>query len=240
MSVRDDADHLRQLGDTVPLELVHDLHSQLESIGHAVADILPDLELLGLFRRTLDEVQTLSAALDRIRETIKSCAECHSGRRTGEPSLPPKAEQRTGEQRRDVQRLTREQISQLKDMLPPPVLQPNVEGRKTHGKWVDDHGRIHTIVSGQDEDSVEVWRILQERKVPLKAPPTRISDVEQKLAARMVREQQRHLEVVINNRPCPGRWGCDRLLPVILPAGYSLTVHGPNFQKTYTGGSNPW
>nr|WP_245589831.1 DddA-like double-stranded DNA deaminase toxin [Amycolatopsis balhimycina] len=31
-------------------------------------------------------------------------------------------------------------------------------------------------------------------------------------------------------------FGCDTLLPVILPKGYSLTVHAPNYRKTFTGG----
>lgn len=240
MSIQDDAERLHQLADTVPLNLARQLSSHLETVGHAVADILPDPELLHLFRHTLDETHSLAATLDQLHRTIRACADRHRDGGTGTPLEQSAAERRPSEQERGGRRLTHERIRQLKAMLPPPVPTPNVEGRKTHGTWLDEHGQPHTVISGHDEDSAEVWRILQERGIPLKAPPTRTSDVEQKLAARMVREQRTHLDLVINNRPCPGRWGCDRLLPVLLPAGYSLTVHGPDFQKTYTGGSNPW
>ncbi|WP_370949243.1 DddA-like double-stranded DNA deaminase toxin [Amycolatopsis sp. cg5] len=41
-----------------------------------------------------------------------------------------------------------------------------------------------------------------------------------------------------NASPLPGGGllSCDRLLPVILPAGYSMTVHGPDYRRTFTGG----
>lgn len=40
----------------------------------------------------------------------------------------------------------------------------------------------------------------------------------------------------VNNKPCPNRGGCDRLLPDILPEGTQLTVYGPDgFCKVYVG-----
>ncbi|HEX3778741.1 MAG TPA: DddA-like double-stranded DNA deaminase toxin [Pseudonocardiaceae bacterium] len=124
------------------------------------------------------------------------------------------------------------------EQLPPAVPRPNVEGKKTHGRWVDEHGQAKPIVSGRDEDSAEVWRILQERGIRLPFAPTTVTDVEQKLAARMVREGRRELSVVLNNRPCRGQYSCNTLVPAILPEGYALTVHGPGgYRKTFTGGA---
>ncbi|WP_410596271.1 DddA-like double-stranded DNA deaminase toxin [Amycolatopsis sp. lyj-23] len=138
----------------------------------------------------------------------------------------------------DGQRLTREQAEALQAELPPPVVANT--GVRTHGRWVDEHGQAHPIASGRDEDSARAWAILQERGIPVPAETTRVSDVEQKLAARMVHEGRRHLDVALNNRPCKGPYGCDTLVPVILPEGYSMTVHAPRYRKTFTGGAKPW
>jgi hypothetical protein len=140
----------------------------------------------------------------------------------------------------DGKRLSREEAATVAATLPPPVPRPNTGGQKTHGQWFDEHGRAHAITSGQDGDSTKVWETLQGLDIPTAGPPTAVSDVEQKLAARMVQDGRRHADVVINNVPCVGRYGCDALVPVILPDGYSLTVHGPNYRKTYTGGAKPW
>ncbi|WP_425426234.1 DddA-like double-stranded DNA deaminase toxin [Actinokineospora terrae] len=46
-----------------------------------------------------------------------------------------------------------------------------------------------------------------------------------------------------NASPLPGDrgpWSCDRMLPAILPRGYTLTVHGAGgFHKTYRGKASP-
>lgn len=140
----------------------------------------------------------------------------------------------------DGKRLSREEAATVATTLPPPVPRPNTSGQKTHGRWFDEHGQAQAITSGQDDDSAKVWETLQQLDIPVAGPPTAVSDVEQKLAVRMVQDGRRHVDVVINNLPCVGRFGCDALVPVILPAGYSLTVHGPNYRKTYTGGAKPW
>jgi hypothetical protein len=142
--------------------------------------------------------------------------------------------------RRPGRRLQPEKVAALKEQLPPPVPKPNPTGKKTHGRWVDDDGRVRDEVSGRDEDSDEAWRILQAAKIPLPSEPVVVTHVEVKLAARMVREKRRHVEIAINNRPCPGRFGCEVLLPAILPEGYSMTVHGPGYQQTFVGGKKPW
>ncbi|WP_436493495.1 DddA-like double-stranded DNA deaminase toxin [Actinokineospora sp. HUAS TT18] len=131
-------------------------------------------------------------------------------------------------------------VEHLKHKLPPAVPKPNPTGRKTHGLWRDESGKLREEVSGRDEDSAEAWELLRQARIPLPSEPVIVTHVEVKLAARMVREQRRHVEIVINNRPCPGRFGCDVLLPVILPEGYSMTIHGPGYRQTFTGGKKPW
>jgi nucleic acid/nucleotide deaminase of polymorphic system toxin len=95
------------------------------------------------------------------------------------------------------------------------------------------------IVSGEDElyaESVKAFPALGLRR----GLPRRASDVEMKLAAYMRNHGIRSATVVINNIPCPGPYGCDELVPVLLPEGCTLTVHGPNnFTKTYQGGATP-
>ncbi|MEA5366446.1 DddA-like double-stranded DNA deaminase toxin [Amycolatopsis sp., V23-08] len=126
----------------------------------------------------------------------------------------------------------------MRAQLPPPVVRST--GQKTHGRWVDENGQAHEIVSGNDANSAAAWTILQQQGIPLKAAPVTVSHVEQKLAAQMVDEGRQHVDVVLNNRPCRSTFGCDSLLPVMFPAGYSVTVHAPNYRKTFTGGMNPW
>ncbi len=140
----------------------------------------------------------------------------------------------------DGQRLDREQADALRGQLPPTVPRDNREGKKTHGRWIDENGQAHAVVSGRDEQSEAAWQILKERGIPLIAPNASAADVEQKAAAQMVADGRKNMDLVINNVPCPGKWGCDNLVPVILPAGYTLTVHGPGWRKSYSGGSSPW
>lgn len=56
----------------------------------------------------------------------------------------------------------------------------------------------------------------------------------------MIQNGQRHAELVLNNRPCLGPLGCDSLLPVLLPEGYSVTVYGPDDYKTTFEGGEQW
>lgn len=133
-------------------------------------------------------------------------------------------------------RLSREQVAALQSDLPPPVPKPNPEGRKTHGRSVDEHGKTSQEISGRDDDSAEVWRLLKAAGMSPTREPAATTHVEAKVAARMARRGIRHSELVVNNLPCRGLFGCDVLLPLILPEGCSLTVHGPNYRKTFTGG----
>jgi hypothetical protein len=68
------------------------------------------------------------------------------------------------------------------------------------------------------------------------------SHAEMKVAA-IIREQHtrtgqaQHATIVINNLPCEGPFGCDELLPTMLPAGCSLTVHAPSYRRRFIGGT---
>jgi hypothetical protein len=137
-----------------------------------------------------------------------------------------------------------ERIEQLRAELPPDILpldqRPSDEPRRrTHGRWIGPDGQARPIVSGEDElyaESVKAFPALGLRR----GLPRRASDVEMKLAAYMRNHGIRSATAVINNIPCPGPYGCDELVPVLLPEGCTLTVHGPNnFTKTYQGGATP-
>jgi hypothetical protein len=49
-----------------------------------------------------------------------------------------------------------------------------------------------------------------------------------KLAVHMRKNGIRSATLVVNHVPCEGPLGCDALVPVILPTGYTLTVYGTN------------
>jgi hypothetical protein len=73
----------------------------------------------------------------------------------------------------------------------------------------------------------------------------RAADVEMKLAAYMAEHGVQHITVIINHSPCKGPFGCDTLVPILLPPGCTLTVHGVSERgqrmvKRYTGGAKPW
>lgn len=135
-----------------------------------------------------------------------------------------------------------ERLDALRRELPPPIKDTD-SGRKTHGRWIGPDGEARSIISGVDDDSRAADELLHRLGVPRK--PARTADVEMKLAARMVRDHIRHATVLINNVPCKGRLSCDTLVPIMLPEGATLTVHGVTeqgalFRKRYTGGARPW
>jgi hypothetical protein len=73
---------------------------------------------------------------------------------------------------------------------------------------------------------------MKARRIPLRA-----SDVEMKLAAHMRKKGIRSATLVTNHLPCEGPLGCDALIPVILPEGYTLTVYGADGSvRVYKGG----
>ena len=102
-------------------------------------------------------------------------------------------------------------------------------------RWIDADGHEHAEVSGKDEkynQAIQLFKDMKARRIPIRA-----SDVEMKLAAHMRENGIRSATLVVNNVPCEGPLGCDALLPVILPNGYTLTVYGPDgFVREYQGG----
>lgn len=224
-----------------------DLEAAQETLGQCAAGSsaaeLPEaVQGLGEARQTLgttyqacDQVRRiLEHYLDSLGAGTPPAAPAPTPAGSAQPTTPPAGPNPVA----DGQRLDPKRVAQLQADLPPPVVAR--AGQKTHGRWVDERGNAHEIVSGRDEDAAEAWRILRERGIPVRTETTTVADVEQKLAARMVREGRTHLDIVLNNRPCKGLFGCDTLLPVILPEGYTLTVHAPNYRKTFTGGAKPW
>ncbi|WP_285643425.1 DddA-like double-stranded DNA deaminase toxin [Lentzea sp. NBRC 102530] len=138
---------------------------------------------------------------------------------------------------------SREHVERLRRDQPPPV-QPR-SGRRTHGSWFTDADRaVRKLTSGEDEWYEVARQHLKEMGVP--GTPVTAVDVEVKLAVHMARNNVQHATVVLNNTPCKGRFGCDVLVPVVLPEGSTLTVHGITSdgritRKTYTGGAPaPW
>ncbi|GAA3464328.1 SCP1.201-like deaminase [Saccharothrix longispora] len=134
-----------------------------------------------------------------------------------------------------------ERIEALRQELPPPVVRGS--GQKTHGRWIGPDGTVRDIVSGEDSrtDLVNAQLVAK----GWEDGTTRDSDIEMKLAAHMVENEVRHATVIINNAPCKGRLSCDTLVPILLPKGATLTVHGvtPTGIRTrirYTGGAEPW
>lgn len=135
-----------------------------------------------------------------------------------------------------------EHVDRLRRDLPPRV--QSRAGQKTHGRWFSSTapGKVGAIVSGEDGWADEA--VAQLDRLGLRTVPVAATDVETKLAAHMAKEGITSATVVINHRPCKGEYGCDSLVPILLPEGSSLTVHGITRQgtimrTTYTGGARP-
>ncbi|MGH3736449.1 MAG: DddA-like double-stranded DNA deaminase toxin [Micromonosporaceae bacterium] len=121
--------------------------------------------------------------------------------------------------------------------LPKRVFGPG-QSAKTRGLWVDSSGQKRSLMSGEHEPEFREAQAHAERLGLVREPYklATAADIELKFAMRMQREGITHARIVLNNRPCPGRLGCDELLPKFLEAGSTLTVHGPDgFKKTYKG-----
>ncbi|MEV0291138.1 DddA-like double-stranded DNA deaminase toxin [Kribbella sp. NPDC050820] len=106
---------------------------------------------------------------------------------------------------------------------------------KTRGTWIN-HDGIEDLVSGEhDEYFPKVRDFLRQRNIgPKHGQITSPSHVETKFAMRMRLQGLKHEIIVVNQRPCKGRFGCEELLGDILPSGSTLTVFGPNgFKRTY-------
>ena len=45
----------------------------------------------------------------------------------------------------------------------------------------------------------------------------------------------KEMTLYLNNKPCPGKWGCNRTLKYQLPPGAKLTIYYPGGRKVYIG-----
>jgi hypothetical protein len=182
-------------------------------------------------RRCEEAAHHLSLALPKARSWVEQMV---AGSRTTDPiakrtSASPGI---SGGSARLPRMRTTDDIRRIFERLP-----VRKAGDKTRGIWIDDNGNDHDLLSGEHDSDYHAAQRFAER-LGLVREPHKLStaaDVELKFAMRMRREGIRHAEIVLNNRPCEGRLGCNRLLKVFLPDGASLTVHGPDgFKKTYT------
>jgi hypothetical protein len=132
-----------------------------------------------------------------------------------------------------------DQVDRLRRELPPPITTAERgTGRRTHGRWFGADGVVRSVVSGQDEWSKYVDAVFDrmgEDRLMV------AHHAEMKVAARLHDRfertgQPQHATLVLNNEPCKSWKGCAALLPVLLPEGCSLTVHAPNYRRTFTGG----
>lgn len=117
-----------------------------------------------------------------------------------------------------------------------PVRRP---GGQTHGEYVDQDGITHTVMSGTEAGvSAELNGFLTQQRL---IPPRFVSGVdtsthvELKVAWRMRTSGTRRLTLAINNTVDRGVYGCHRLLPWVLPAGYTLEVHDDQGKHVYEG-----
>ncbi|MGW6932879.1 DddA-like double-stranded DNA deaminase toxin [Lentzea sp. NPDC054927] len=113
------------------------------------------------------QVSTLATAADEIRSYLQRHGISHDTADGPAPAAAP-ATPPPG---------SAEQVEALRGQLPPPV--QSGSGQKTHGRWFapgSDHAS--PIVSGEDVESAEVWRVLQETRFPEKGPPITITHVE--------------------------------------------------------------
>ncbi|WP_370452250.1 DddA-like double-stranded DNA deaminase toxin [Kribbella caucasensis] len=80
--------------------------------------------------------------------------------------------------------------------------------------------------------SIGSWRTI--RSGSRRGADTLGSHVEIKFAMLMRKRALTDETITINNRPCPGPYGCHRNLWRFLPDGARLTVYGPDsFKRTY-------
>jgi hypothetical protein len=214
----------------------------IEQAGHSYVQLgkgssRPDLITATACLRTAhDQCREAIAIIDQATDHANSYLAHITG--TSTPTEDPPSGNRTA-QATEPWRLTREQVERLRGQLPLAITEDKRgTGLKTHGRWVGTDGVVAPITSGEDDWASAADAELRSRGL---GQLYVANHAEMKLAAHLRSEhartgQPQHATIVINNVPCSGIRGCGRLLPVMLPAGCSLTVHAPGYQRTYTGG----
>ncbi|GAA3886060.1 hypothetical protein GCM10022243_58600 [Saccharothrix violaceirubra] len=185
------------------------------------------------FGAVLDRVAVLLADVDRLSDAMIRIRARLTGRLDATGPSSAAVDERTT--------TPDHLVESMRNSLPPRVTPRS--GQKTHGRWLGPDGQVRNVVSGKDHRSELARQRLYDAGV--RRTVAVLSDVEMKIAAEMAATGIRHATLVINHRVCRGDLSCDTLLPVLLPEGYTLTVHGidrrGNRTKTrYTGGSTTW
>lgn len=130
-----------------------------------------------------------------------------------------------------------------------PVMPPKSQRKRgmpqqpTHGRWVAGKEEESELVSGTDADSQAVDELWSQIRRDGEIPSLMIaSHIEPKFAMKMRRDTLTNERIVINNPdgPCGYgldiQYGCDQLLPRLLPLDSTLTVCWPDGnEKTYRG-----
>ncbi|WP_410576659.1 DddA-like double-stranded DNA deaminase toxin [Amycolatopsis sp. lyj-108] len=129
--------------------------------------------------------------------------------------------------------VSQDRVGELKRGLPPRV--DRGEGQKTHGQWVTDSGdgEAGHIVSGRDDLEADAVQFFKDQGV--RRMPSTTADVEVKLAVHMQNKGITSATVAVNNEVCKGPFGCETLVPKILPQGSALTVYGTTPDGTPIG-----
>ncbi|PPK66241.1 SCP1.201-like deaminase [Actinokineospora auranticolor] len=232
-SIAEAARRLARLATTVTdlQSRLRDWYQALDSVDRAVAGLLGQSDRADRINQVTGHAEQclrdLDTTLDKAAQQLRATADHHLGT-TGHP--PPSGP--------DPHLSHSAQRQRLRTGLPPDLPRTRDRTRrqrsaKTHGRWIGLDGEIHTETSGWDDKyyAAVTWFQQADKKVP-----NTTADVEVKLAVHMRTNRIRHIVLAINNVPCVGDLGCDTLIPRILPAGYTMTVHGANgFHKVYHG-----
>lgn len=131
---------------------------------------------------------------------------------------------------RPAPRFTDDEVREIRESLReghPAPDNPRVRP-KTWGAWFDDTGRSGELASGQDDLAKLAPEYLRQCGVENAALSTVRFDVETKLAVRMVRDDIKHMTVVLTKDVCRGPLSCDTLVRKLLPRGSSLLAYQPD------------
>ncbi|MBM7774189.1 hypothetical protein JOD54_004393 [Actinokineospora baliensis] len=238
--ISEHAARLATLGDAVDR-----VHASVVALANNVTRVLIDVErILGDNARARainhalgnaeHHLRDLDDLLDQLTERLHGIAQHHTAGPASAKTTPD----------RPVASASTDWVNQVRAELPANIVaadqrEPGMPTPKTHGRWVAEDGVVHAEASGKDDKysaAVDFFRSQPGSRVPLRAP-----DVEMKLAIHMRLSGITAATLVINHVPCDrGPWSCDRMVPAILPRGYTLTVHGAGgFHKTYQGKATP-
>lgn len=242
-SIREVRDAVRSALPGLPIDDLQWAGAAIEEAATLVYQLAegsnePELpETIALYGRAREHIDTALALCDQARQhaeaylvAIQAGDAPHTTIPAGQTAAPSRAEERPDP--------GADHVEELRGELPPPV--DFGKGQRTHGRWISARGqRPQEILSCRDEQAKTVQRLLTEAGCPRR--PTRTGDVEMKIAAIQATGGPQHTTVVLNNTPCKGDLGCDTLVPILLPKGYTMTVYGPRgYRKTFTGGAKPW